>query len=521
MKMKRLKTVFMAVLLLGAAITTPQPVAASHDCTVGDTTMWGVWGAIAQSVDGDDMGTCDLIHQETQDVNYTATDAAQTKIDIYQNGQNQKANSDILHTAYSNYLQDTQNIALIHGKNAYIRELNNGSSKSAAETAAKQAIEDYYATKQINLVEGWNNSVNNLQYLNDVVVNETGISNDQSTSANADAFIDVYEQNPDNISSYQDYYALFDGTEHPTTQAENLTLVNSTSKGVMAVNVGFDNDGGNDQAYTVNFLESDITMQSSSGIGPMQPNRIAILQPDTTYSNLTYLDLDRFHNRWDTIVSQESNAQSQMQTFINQTYSNYTSGEINNTELVDPYLMQQEFSPENSTQPWAVTSLSLLGVGRPSSLSGVTMNVTDETSGTQYTGILMTDNMPDNGTLSVNTTYDAGAIAGPQYVVTGSSIHELTGNFTVTSIESGGTEQQNATYTDTQYSTANTSELKALYEELSMLRAEIEAMENSMGGGGSSSGISATQAVAGGAALLGAAYLLGGGQNGGGRRGRG
>ncbi|RLM40569.1 hypothetical protein DVK00_20890, partial [Haloarcula sp. Atlit-47R] len=77
-----------------------------------------------------------------------------------------------LQTTVDNYLQDTKTQARIIGKNAYIKALNNGSSKAAAKTEAKNAVEDYYAVKQVNLLNAWSQSTSHAKYLNATAVSE-------------------------------------------------------------------------------------------------------------------------------------------------------------------------------------------------------------------------------------------------------------------------------------------------------------------------------------------------------------
>jgi|GEM_PF-4075718 len=113
---------------------------------------------------------------DTGGVNTTATDANQTKIDIYQSAQNAQANFEVYNSSLNNYLEDSLPISMMEGKNALIRAYNNQSSEAAATTAAKEAQDDYYSTKEWNLVQRWNNQIANAKYLRAKARNETGVS---------------------------------------------------------------------------------------------------------------------------------------------------------------------------------------------------------------------------------------------------------------------------------------------------------------------------------------------------------
>jgi len=56
---------------------------------------------------------------------------------------------------------------------------------------------------------------------------------------------------------------------------------------------------------------------------------------------------------WNTIKSQRQTVHGDMDTLVNNTYTEYQNGEINNSDLVDPYVLSSEFSPGSEYQGWA------------------------------------------------------------------------------------------------------------------------------------------------------------------------
>ncbi|WP_049919931.1 hypothetical protein [Halomicrobium katesii] len=200
-----------------------------------------------------------------------------------------------------------------------------------------------------------------------------------------------------------------------------------------------------------------------------------------------------------------------MDTLANNTYDEYQSGEINNTDLVDPYVLSNEFSAGDEYQSWTAAQLTLLGTNSPEAMSNMgEFNVTTA-NGTTHTGILMSQTNPDSGLFEVNTTYDTANITGPQFVVTADQLVELDGEFTVDSIETtDGESRQNVTIEKTTYDTAdiNVTQLIEEYEQLNKERAEWEAREQNMRGGaggfafGNSTSLGILAALAGGLLLL-------------------
>jgi hypothetical protein len=178
-----------------------------------------------------------------------------------------------------------------------------------------------------------------------------------------------------------------------------------------------------------------------------------------------------------------------MDVFINNTFDQYQAGELNSSDLVDPYLGAREYSPNASFNEWALRSLLAAGYDGPENLSNIgEMDVTNHETGARYTGILMSDGQPEAGFV-LGENYDAGNVSGSQFVVTENNTHELTGLFTVNSAtDAEGKEiQENITYKNITYETANTTEYAVLQQRLQNLTAQINARQQTLrnsGGGG-------------------------------------
>nr|WP_254282521.1 hypothetical protein [Haloarcula salina] len=400
-------------------------------------------------------------------VNTTGLDAQQAKLDIYLAAQNSKASATNYQTSLNNTLEGSKNQARILGKNAYIRALNNGSSKAAAKTKAKQAVADYYATKQRNLANEFTRHAENTQYLS------------QKSSQDSLGMFTLVGT-PDDSSSDSNFN-IYDYRQ--TTE----TLVNGDTVTVTGPYFGFyksDFRGGR----TVG--PSDVLPRTTTtdDAAWYEADGIQVAGTDTT-SSFMAMDFSAYGNRWSDIQNQNQQVQNEMDTLANNTYDAYQAGEINNSDLVDPYLLASEYSAGDSHQSWAAAQLTLLGQNSPENFDQIgSFNVTTG-SGTQYEGVLFSADNPASGQFEVNQTYDAANISGTQYVVTSDRIVELEGTFTIDRItDQNGQTIKNVTIQKTTYQTTNVTELKQQYADLRQKYNEIEARKQAMNSGGSGGG---------------------------------
>jgi len=433
------------------------------------------------------------------EINTTNADAQQIKQDIYQQALDQQATAEIDHSNLDNRLQETKTQARIAGQNAYIRALNNGSTEPAARMAAKQAVADYYSVIQVNYAKAWELHLLELQYLQSVADNETGVSSN---------FVAAKLTQPEGVGGSMDQNYLKSYTGKSTTE----TLANGTSMSVMAMDMYNTKAGSSPVGIT-----RGKSIYGESGWGSdytdVMLNGVRV-NGTATQDELLALSLDAYANRWQDIETQNQQVQSDMDVLVNNTYDAYQAGEINNSDLVDPYLMDQEMSPGENYQGWAASKLTMLGANSPETMDSLgQFQISSEND--DYTGILMSQTNPESGQFAVNQTYDPANISGTQYVVTDSEIYELTTPFEITRIETtDGEARQNVTIEKTTYETAdvNTTQLTKLYENLAYERAQWEAREQDLGGGGGGGflgggSIDQTVALLALAALAGAALL--------------
>ena len=433
----------------------------------------GVAGAAIE--EGAEWAACQLAG--TRGVNTTKTDASQTRIDIYQTAQNSGSNFEVYNASLNNYLQDTLSIALMEGKNAYIRALNNKSSESAATTAAKRAQDHYFSTKEYLLIQRWNNQISTIQYLKNQARNETGVSEGFIYAPIEDVVDgDVSEVTSVNVTGF--------GT---TT----VTLQNQSSVEARTVTIEVKDVNGGPSSYTIGPTDGMLTYATgdegrNTNIKSRSATltRIAADNPTGDYDAYTVIEFEDYGELFTKIDNQNSEAHAEVENFVSNTYSKYVAGEINNSDLVDPYLAKREYSPGGSFQAWATTSLTLMGANSPENIDEV--GKFEISTGTAtYEGMLLSDENPASGKFAAGNTYNPATIGGEQMLVTDQQMLELTRNFTVANITNAQGEQvRNVTVREVDYQTANTTEYSALMDELAVIRNEVEAREKRRGGGG-------------------------------------
>ncbi|MGB9952903.1 hypothetical protein ACOZ4F_10930 [Haloarcula marismortui] len=423
-------------------------------------------------------------------INTTNTDAQQTQLDLYTSGQNQRAQTQNYYNTVDNTLADAKTQARVVGKNAYLRALNNGSSKSAAKTEAKNAVRDWYAVRENNLLANYEAQMAHWQYMHSVAGSETGLEDSTQAGENHNATVDVLIERKEKGNGR----AGWRGTKQLSYQ-----LVNGTTTTVTYNEIRLEADYSGAEEGSISLLGPTNNTVSYGGTdvvaGGLQVNGTS--SGDPLY---VYWDADDTNSRLTEIQQQKDTVVSEMDTLAENTYSAYQQGEINNSDLVDPYVLASQQSPGSDFQGWAAAQLTLLGTNSPENFDQIgSFNITTG-DGTQYEGVLFSQENPASGQFENGTTYDTANIGGTQYVVTSDQIVELSGTFTINQITTtSGETTQNVTIQKTTYETTNVTELKQQYEELARRRAEIEAREQNLQGaaGGGLLGSSSSSLVIG------------------------
>jgi hypothetical protein len=450
-----------------------------------------------------DILGCDRALPGTTTVNSTELDANETKLEIYESAQTQETTADNWLTVIDNRLQDTETVSLVnHGRPAYIESLNEAGSKSAANTTAVSNITEYYSTMETNLYSRWNSQILHAKYLQNQSESQTGVSS---------YFIRLATNTTDLDSStwtFQSANLIGFGTKQVTLQnGSSMTVQTATA------NISVYNSGTGDTytvqptltptlgSFWVDWTNSQGTVGTYSSGTSTGHGGIEVAAPTNNYEDSTFVELDRYETALKEIDSQTDSSIQTMATIVNQTYDAYEAGQINKSELITPATLMGNYEPAGSQfDGYAAATLASLGISQPENYSTIgTMNVSFEDGATSQ-GIIMAANNPPSGQWEVNQTYNPENITGSEFLVGNGEIREIEQNFTITAItnQSGG-EVQNFTITERQYETTSANDLEKLYNQISQLRAEINARQSALAGGGggiSWSGLNGNQQLA-------------------------
>lgn len=435
---------------------------ADHECTKTDKIANGILPFGIGGLGSEVLGNCDWQHGET---GTDSIDANQTKSELVQRAATTRQHVNTTMDSFDNNYQNMESIARLEFQAAYYRALENGSSRSAAKIAANESIEDYFTVKERQLMSSAETMVTDWQSYDSLESNDSNIDGtfvSQSGNSNANSLVSNKMQ-------------------------ETITLVNGSTMSI-STHAGYLFTLGNSETNTL-YVSED---------------------PDFgTHQEVTSPTNQEFVDRRQKLHDASDSVRSETQQYIDNTFAAYESGDVNATELVDANSLEREFSGDNS-QSWATLALSTTsGVDPPEDLDGVgTFNVSYD--GSQTTGVLLADTTKTD-LIETGTTYDGSTWATTPKIVTESgAIKPLNGTFTVDAITSpSGETQQNATYTEVQYKTTNTSEYQSLMSELDSVRAELEAREDQQSGGGLFGGLLGGGGGLGTAGII--ALVLGGG----------
>lgn len=422
-------------------------------------------------------------------------DDRETNVLLYQSATSEAENNDFVTDSFNNWAQDMSTIGTMEGKAAYIRSLESANSSLPAKTSVKtdavEGVNNYYSGRLAQYLDRYTKQVLTQQTLYQSAVNETNTSFAQSLWT----------------STWDD------GLDHGTYHNVTVTLYNGSAHEIA---VYASNAGG--QSYAQGPVPSSMVSdeppdgyyQQSIGVVTRQP-------PDSEYSSVTYYDQSEWVPAYNEIENSRSTAITQVENFVDSTYSNYQLGEINESDLIDPYLAARDYSPDGNFGTFTHRSLSAMGYSPPTNLSE-TKEMNLSADGEQLTGILLSDGLPAGGEFEIGKEYLVSNLDGRQFVQTGSKLSEIEQNVTINSVQGFDGEQTNGTvpYQTTNYNHTSIEEYKATLDDYQKMLAEANARQEELQNQASDgptwpnpfSGLSRMQSILAIVAIAGAALLL-------------
>jgi len=503
MMRQRITSVGLALLLLVSVVTTPAAAVSSTPTTTPDDGC----GYIEYTSFTGGAFSCAG--------EYTNASAAemQDHLEVYQHGVGVKSALRPGMVIFNNSMNEMETAARMQMQVAVARAYENGSTQAEAKVAARQAITEYYQIRESNILETWETRVANVDAIRDNV------------AADGDNYRALKLVPPANTPGALDSQTAVSGnltTNHATT---NYTLLNGTTREVRAFQGQLESAGGDTTYYWTDNItigpsyhgESvSVQWESYDGNyeqGEVQVNAVRLVPPNPSNQELVtmarfYTSTSSYADKLDRLHQEHQDMLNYTDQFVEQTYSEFESGEIQSDDLISRLTQLEGFSQdavgENATMNDIVVALSSMGLDRPNTSTGymstefVPEKNTDGTA-VSHNGMLLSGSAPaaTNGTWKANYTYSPAELDGVEPVMFASedgTTYSINTSHSLTLNEIVGTDGQHVDATETDgipdeddYQTANTQEYRDLLNQTAELYAALEEEKTSGGGGGSSS----------------------------------
>jgi len=485
--LRRIGMMGVAVMLLTSGALTPvlgpgaspvQQAEASHECgmleTIGGYMLES--GGLVEGVDTTGESACTENHVDDAVEQLDAADAEQTKYDIWNAANAHKGQAKDNLVTKSNYLTDTESIVRLNIQSAISKAAINNRSEAEATSISRDVSDDYYATKQMNLIESWEMQVATHQMLRDRAASEDGIN---------DYFVGV---NSHQVEGYD---------------TKQVTLVNGSTvqvRGIIATHPG--------DTYEHWIGPSD---------GETDDASFHVEPHNDTAERLEFGQTSKYRSLWQDIEKQNNDIKSEMDVYVEGIWQGIESGEIDPVDVRSRVNLMTEYgsSATNSTGTYGtIAGLAAMGLETPNLDNSGYMTV--EYGGETVEGVLV-GNAPGgewrSGMSYDMTTFDDAV----QMATLDGSLEKIEGDFRIVKItDKSGNEISSVSTQEQDYQVSNTTEQQQLMQEISDLRDQIEdrEIEVNVNGGGSSdsggplSGIGSAKIAALAAVLVGAALLI-------------
>ncbi|QSG11296.1 Uncharacterized protein HSBGL_0866 [Halapricum desulfuricans] len=429
-------------------------------------------------------------------------DAAQDHLALYQEGRAMITQSKSFTDVMSNYITDTEDTAWLLAEQAVAEAYQNGSTEAEAKIAAKERVREYYATKQKNHLNAWENHIAAMQSM----LNQTstftsdptdllylGMGDVKFSTSAADEKVDSYT----NLQVQTTDVTLVSGETVQTKQLQATLKVGGSSYGSATFDPisGVDAVAGPDDwgiIYADAFPEVNLRPSESDS---------------DTYAHTPYMWPPRWRDPMTKLDATYSEVENETNTFVSNTYTDFQTDKINATDLLSKVNLMNNYQLDatggNATFNDVVSALAASGMSTTdlgnTSYMGISYEPNHITNTTiTRDGMLLSGSAPPNGSWEIGTEYHSDNITGSQSVATlDGDMHIINGTFTINEVyDSAGNpiDQVTIDSPDRDYSVTNTTETQELIVELGEEIDRLEDMktDDSGAGGTGDSGVDAS-----------------------------
>lgn len=394
-----------------------------------------------------------------QDYDETAyTDAQNDEIHtrVIEQGAEMQYYDDQTFTQIGNLLENSRQVAYGDARYAAIEAMNLGDTETEVTNKAEAVVDEFFAIQQKNLLDHFSVQRVKLSRLIGEVDGFLNTRYDNDSGVYATHADGTLESSPHQWMSGTSVveYTLVDGNPYSYETAKWYNNYDSSER----VAVFDSNDSGN--------------------------SRIFKIYPVSTGDHQVLFDHFAYQNMMADIETAHSDTIAEIQTFITNVYPNYTAGEIDLADVVQPGDLAAMAYSENDT-PLAGADLAVMGL---KANTNSRMTVLLENSGVAFDGTIY---MKSDGTtteLQTGETYDPDSFSGPvwlayqNYSVTSGSdydgsnlaaqdVIEVDEPFTVLEVtDSTGADLSSVTFEDEAGQSTTTTDITELNNELNRLQ---------------------------------------------------
>lgn len=490
---QRAGTVLLVALLVGSLVApiATQPAAAQ---TGDNITIKEDCGAVAKFAFPRSCHAAEAVLGSVD----TSQSSSAISVDVHTTAQGVYEGYKSHDTTYQNYLQDTEALASLEARHAIATAYENNKTATEAQSAGQQAINDYYAHHQRQILERVSADTAELAYLANVTRQDPNISHKL-----IHGWPPEYTAGSENLSTvvlpetHTDSYNLTNGST-ANVEMPRLKVWQSTSSNKynmtfswwdssreafrweFASNIGeyYTWDGG---YQTLNVPAADL--ESKTVYDYRRPReRLEQLdqQAQTVSSNYPSSVAEDLYAAMDSGELTPSEVRG-AEGMIRYTAGNATEGE--DLEMALRYNLDLE-QPESMDSSMKIHFDGKTDRIRNESVDG-TVSYEYTSVNQTYEGIVFASGVP-NGSIQTGTTYNVSNFDGqPTILTNGSEVVMWDGHFTVTEMyDSDGNAINSTTYSGPTYKSYNATEFIWALENASDARGEIVNDDGGGGGGG-------------------------------------
>jgi len=340
---------------------------------------------------------------------FGADAANATQLAVYETTHAQNYSSLHYRETFNNMQQDTTSAAWSKAQIVIVNSLNDGKNASQAKAAAKEAVDDYYASQQKAVLHEWEGKV--LTYRNHI--DETWLK----------------YQNKDGS-----YISSFNGETWIEYELANGEVVRLTSLSVEGL-------GMLTPAQTTVPALSVNDTSSGNGTLSNMGGQIRVGDPNSSDVSTVYI-MGPYQNSLEDVGAQRNQVHNNIDTYVDGVYQDYQQGDINASDLANASgqaIATQAATDYNSTGHYGLANAAMAGLGAAGDTNAShTVNTTRETQSIEDGNVTTTTEKvqvsgtlfytgDDNQSFVTGETYDPANLTGEVYMTVSSMSNRSTG----------------------------------------------------------------------------------------------